>query len=189
MTDYSESRFTVPRPDCPVPGYWHSDDDDSTEWEVTWLVAAFVMALQPEYVVETGSAFGQTSQAIGQALQANGHGLLVTLEPDTERAGIVRRRCAGLPVEVLTQSSMDFTPEQEIDFAWFDSLIPLRPRELERYAPFMSQRAVVGFHDTGPHHATRGYLQTVLDSGLLINPLFLPTPRGVCFGRVRGGLI
>jgi hypothetical protein len=36
------------------------------------LVAAFVRALQPETVLETGSAFGQTAEAIGRALAANG---------------------------------------------------------------------------------------------------------------------
>jgi hypothetical protein len=65
MTAESEARFTPPRPDCPHPEWWTSTDDDSTECEVTALVAAFVVALQPELVIETGTAFGQTAEAIG----------------------------------------------------------------------------------------------------------------------------
>lgn len=184
----SESRFTTPRPDCPNPEYWHSDDDDSTEHEVTALVAAFVTALQPEYVVETGSAFGQTSEAIGKALKTNGHGRLVTLEVDPERVQLVQDRCEGLPVTVYQQESLTFVPDELIDFAWFDSLIHLRAQEFKRYTPWMSKRAVVGFHDTGPHHATRSYMRSIIDNGLLVSPIFLPTPRGVCFGRVSGGI-
>lgn len=183
-----ESRFTRPRPDCPHPEHWHSDDGDSTEHEVSALVAGFVTALQPEYVVETGTAFGQTTAAIGKALEDNGHGRLVSLEPNAQRAQFSRDRCEGLPVEILEVESMKFTPTEKIDFAWFDSLIHLRAAELRRFLPHMSARAVVGFHDTGPHHQTRNYIQELIREGLITNPLWLPTPRGVCFARVKGGL-
>lgn len=182
----SEARFTRPRPDCPRPYYWTSTDDDSTEIEVTRLVAAFVTALQPEFVVETGTAWGQTAEAIGHALWANGHGRLVTIEPDRERAHFSAERCTGLPVSVHIGLSLDYTPEQPIDFAWFDSLCELRPREFIRYLPHMSSRGVVGFHDTGPQHPVRDLLQRLTDNGVLPSPLYLPTPRGVCFARVEG---
>lgn len=186
MTAASEARFTPPRPDCPRPEWWHSTDDDSTEVEVTALVAAFVVALQPELVVETGTAWGQTAEAIGRALAANGHGRLVTLEPDAGRADHSRQRCAGLPVDVLEQSSLDYAPDSPVDFAWFDSLTDLRHREFMRYLPHLSARAVVGFHDTGPQHPVRRHLERLVANELLPEPLWLPTPRGVCFVRVVG---
>lgn len=179
-----ESEFTAPRTDCPHPEYWHADDSDSTEFEVSHLVAAFITALQPEFVVETGTAFGQTAFEIGVALQLNGHGRLVTLETDPTRAELSRRRCEGLPVEVLEISSMDYTPDHFIDFAWFDSLLHLRADEYCRYRPWLSDRAVVGFHDTGPQHTVRAFLQPLIDRGQLVEPLWLPTPRGACFARV-----
>lgn len=184
----NESRFTPPRPDCPHPDRWHSDDEDSTEHEVSILVGAFVTALQPDYVVETGTAFGQTAESIGYALKQNRQGRLVSLEPDAERAEFSRQRCNGLPVEVREVSSLSFTPEQEIDFAWFDSLIHLRAEELRRYLPYMSNRAVVGFHDTAPHHQTRKFLNELVREGLIVNQLWLPTPRGALFARVKGGI-
>jgi hypothetical protein len=185
----TEDRFTAPRADCPHPGRWHSDDDDSTEIEVSRLVAAFIGALQPDFVVETGTAFGQTAELIGLALQENGQGRLVTLEPDPERAAISRARCFGLPVEVLEQASLDYTPDQPVDFAWFDSLLTLRPLELLRYRPYLSARAVVGFHDTGPQHPVRTSLDRLVADLHLAPPLYLPTPRGVCFARLNGGAV
>jgi predicted O-methyltransferase YrrM len=156
---------------------------DSTECEVTALVAAFVVALQPELVLETGTAFGQTAKAISRALLANGHGRLVTLETDPGRVTLSRARCAGLPVQVLEMSSLDYTPDAPVDFVWFDSLVELRPVELRRYLPYLSPRAVVGFHDTGPQHPLRHLLAPLEAEGLLVSPLYLPTPRGVCFAR------
>jgi hypothetical protein len=85
---------------------------------------------------------------------------------------------------VLTTSSLDYTPEQPIDFAWFDSDTRARPEEFRRYLPWMHDRTVVGFHDTGPQHAVRALLAPLEADGLLVSPLYLPTPRGVCFARV-----
>lgn len=186
--DLPESRFTPSRPDCPHPEWWSSTDDDSTELEVTELVAAFVRALQPDMVVETGTAWGQTAEAIGRALLANGHGRLVTLETDLERVAAATKRCVGLPVTVRTRSSLDYTPDCPIDFAWFDSLTDLRHREFMRFLPHLSYRAVVGFHDTGPQHPVRRHLERLVANELLPGPMYLPTPRGVCFARVMGPL-
>jgi predicted O-methyltransferase YrrM len=97
----SEDEFTKPRPDWTNPGYWTAPDAYSTECEVTELVAAFVRALQPEYVVETGTAFGYTAAAIGAALAANGHGRLDTIEIDEEKVTLASDRCKGLPVTVV----------------------------------------------------------------------------------------
>lgn len=178
-----EDVFTSPRLDCPHPEYWTATDGDSTEIEVTGLVAAFVRALQPETVLETGTAFGQTAEAIGRALQANGHGQLISLEPDPERAALARQRCQGLPVVILEAPSLSHTPNRPIDFAWFDSLLHLRADEFRRFRPWMHRRTVVGFHDTGPQHPVRRLL-----ADLPLFPLYLPTPRGVCFARVHGGV-
>lgn len=178
-----ESRFTQPRTECPHPEYWHSADSDSTEVEVTELVAAFCRALQPEVVVETGTAYGQTAQAIGEALQANGHGHLYTLETDAGRVEICRERVAGLPVTVIAGSSMAWTPPDAVDFAWFDSLLPLRVDEFRRYVEHMWSGATVGFHDCGPQHSLRPGIEALAAEGLL-RPIYLPTPRGAIFAEV-----
>lgn len=181
---YSEAEFTAARPDCPHPERWTSSDWDSTEHQVTELVAAFVRALQPDLVVETGAAFGDTTAAIGDALVRNGHGRLITLETDVDRVLTVRERCASLPVEVVEMASLDWEPPGPIGFAWLDSLIDLRVPEFLRYRPWMESGTIVGFHDTGPHRpGIRVLLESLAGRGVI--RLVMPrTPRGVCFAEV-----
>lgn len=181
MIELREDRWTAPRADCPHPEFWHSADDESTEYEVTELVAAFVRAIQPEIVVETGTAFGQTAEAIGKALARNGHGRLYTTETNAERAALARVRCATLPVTVIEGSSLDFTPPGEVGFAWFDSLLDLRVREFHALRPHLAPGAVVGFHDCGPQHGYRHAVESLTD---WLRPIYLRTPRGVMFGEV-----
>lgn len=182
MKVVSEATWTKPRPDCQHPEWWHSTDSQSTEIEVSELVAGFIRALQPEYVVETGTCIGQTAHIIGLALQANGHGRLVTLETEGDRAEFAQKRCEGLPVEVLVCPSLDFTPEQPVDFAWLDSRLELRVAEFQHLRPWLREGSVVGFHDTSPHHQG-GYGEAVesLDRTRAIR---LRTPRGVTFVEV-----
>jgi predicted O-methyltransferase YrrM len=144
-----------------------------------------VTALQPDFVVETGSCSGTTSAAIGRALKANGHGELVSLEVDAVRVETANERCKGLPVSILHKSSMDYQPDRPVDFAFFDSVPVLRGQEFERYLPWMHDRTVVAFHDTAPHHTVRRRLAPLEESGLIVSPLYLPTPRGIMFARVR----
>jgi predicted O-methyltransferase YrrM len=176
-----ESTWTRPRPECPHPEWWNSTDPQSTEIEVSELVATFARALQPEYVVETGTCLGQTAFILGMALQANGHGRLDTLEPEAERAAFARARCEGLPVDVLEVASLEFVPAQRIDFAWLDSRVELRVPEFERFRPWLAAGAIVGFHDTAPHHGPWGALVEELPGTRAIR---LRTPRGVTFVEV-----
>lgn len=175
-----ESRFTPPNDNCRNPQWWTAADAHSTEIEVTELVAAFVRALQPEYVVETGTCWGQTAEAIGRALAANGHGRLDSLEIDPDKVQHSRERCRGLPVTVMASSSLEFTPTQEIGFAFFDSLLHLRVPEFERYRPWLPKGAIVGFHDTAPH---MGYGHQI-ESLAGVRAIRLRTPRGVTFCEV-----
>lgn len=177
---YRESQWTRPRPDCPHPEWWTAADPQSAELEVTELVAALVRALQPEYVIETGTCLGQTAEAIGLALARNGHGRLVSLEVDERRAAYARARCQGLPVEIVGASSLEFTPAAPVGFAWLDSLLELRVPEFERYRPHLAPGAVVGFHDTGPHMALSAGVRSLAG----VRVLHLPTPRGVSFVQV-----
>ena len=177
-----ESRFAPPREHCPHPEWWHSMDADATEIEVTEAVRGLIRALQPEYVIETGTASAQTTLAIGQALKANGHGRLVSLDIVPENVTHGRQLCAGLPVEVRLESSLDFTPEQPIDFAWFDTLTDMRHTEYRRYHPHMHARTIVGFHDTAPFHPTRSYLDEIEDEGI-VKTIDLATARGFTLGQ------
>lgn len=178
QTVLPESTWTAPRPDCPHPQRWHATDDDSTEIEVSALVAAFVTALRPDIVVETGTAWGQTAEAIGKALLGtSGH--LTSFEVDPDRVWFSRRRCEGLPVDVVESPSLLGISQIHgpVGFAWLDSLFDLRFAELAALVRVSTDRTVVGMHDTGPHHPLRAKLHQITGW----NRIDLPTPRGVSF--------
>ena len=194
-----ESRFTPSRRDCPHPERWHSPDADSTEIEVSHLVAAFVQALRPDLVVETGSAFGQTAELIGQVLYSAGVGHLYTFEVDPARVSDTAERVAGLPVSVGMQPSLegiagliaDERNREKVGFAWLDSLFELRVPELRAIRPLLSPGAIVGVHDCGDPNGTKypQFAREVADAAkeMGFNRLSLPTPRGVSFLQWQGG--
>lgn len=194
-----ESRFTPPRPDCPHPERWHSPDSDSTEIEVSRLVAAFVEALRPDLVIETGTAFGQTAELIGDALGPVANTWLITFEPDAERARQARQRCIATRVDVREESSLvgiqsliDATDgnHPKVGFAWLDSLLELRVPELEAIRPLLAPGAIVGVHDCGePGHTKYNLFAGEVAAAaqeMGFNRISLPTPRGVTFLQWRG---
>lgn len=180
-----ESTYTDVRDHCPNPELWNAPDPDSSEAEVTALVGAMVTALRPTVVVETGTFVGHTAWAIGQALDDAGFGHLYTIEIDPELADQARARCVGLPVTVITGDSLTYTPPGKVDFCWLDSAIDTRHREILRFLPHMHHRTVIGVHDTGPQHSVRGHLEPLIADGVIEPPLWLPTPRGAAFTRLK----
>jgi predicted O-methyltransferase YrrM len=162
---------------------WNAEDVETTEVEVAELVAAFVRAIQPEIVLETGCWHGFTTVAIAQALAKNGHGGLVSIEHDGEVADIARRRCAGFSnTTILVCDSLTYTPHGSVQFAWLDSSLGIREAEFRKYYPFLT--GIVGFHDTGRHHGVVREQVERLASEALLRPAFLNTPRGCAFCEV-----
>lgn len=191
----TEDAFTQPHAECRHPHLWHSPDSDSTEEEVTELIGGLIRALQPEYVVETGSAFGYTTVQIAEALKFNGHGFVTSLEIDSERAKQARDRLETAHLspwaEVLEIDSMMFVPPKWIGFAFFDSLYELRAAEFRRYHGLGTIRSgtIVAFHDTtsglrGHHMDMRQEVESLWTEGLL-RPIFLRTPRGIALCEVK----
>lgn len=174
--EMTEARWTPPTDWNQHPHDWHSDDADVDEHEVTELVAAFVRALQPEIVVETGCNTGQTSEAIGRALLANGHGWLLTCDIDPVMLGRTDERCKGLPVTVLEVEGEKLAMTGPIDFLWLDSDLFARHREFNHFRDHLAPGAVIGVHDTGPQHPVHGTFEPYGLTGLRLR-----TPRGVSF--------
>jgi predicted O-methyltransferase YrrM len=185
-----ESAYTRPHPSCLHPERWHAPDGESTEAEVSALVGALVVALQPEFVVETGSAFGYTTEQIGRALASNGHGSCVSLEIDRGRAQLARERCDGLPVEVVVGSSLDYVPTREIDLLFSDSDYSIRRAEVERFLGWMRRGSIVAVHDTTSaergHHVDMRREVERLQRANLLRCVYLPTPRGLALCSVVG---
>lgn len=194
-----ESEFTAPHRACPHPEYWHAPDNDSSEVEVSELVGALVRAIQPELVIETGTAYGYTAREIARALTRNGHGRLISLDVDADRiayaeqlleAAVTEHSVERARFEMRRQSSLDYMPSEPIHFAWFDSLYELRAQEFKRYRASDQLRAgtIVGFHDwtsglRGHYMDVRKEVEGLAYEGWL-RPIFIPTPRGVVLAEV-----
>jgi predicted O-methyltransferase YrrM len=181
---FSEADFTQPSDFCPHPERWHCQDGESTEWEVSGLLDGLVGALQPSVVVETGTAWGQTTKALAAALALNMRGHLWTLDPDAERIAWSRRYCAEFAdwVTFVEAESLTWTPPDVIDLLFADSTLEIRGAELAHFGDWLRPTSLVIVHDTAPHMRSYGRpLQDILerDFGGRFRPVRLHTPRGV----------
>jgi hypothetical protein len=181
---HTEDQFTKSDDECPHPEYWHAPDSESAEWEVTRLVAAMACALRPALIVETGSHVGATAEAIGRTLKRASRGQLITIEIDKTLAERTQNRVSGLPVTVVRGSSLDYEPPGPVEFFWLDSDVGIRAEEVRHFLPWTTHRTVFGVHDTGPRHCVSKYLCGLVAEGIIQPPVYLPTPRGVCFFRL-----
>ena len=176
-----ESEFSIPSEFCPHPEHWTAFDPSSAEVEVSEFIFSLIRMMQPEFIIETGTCFGQTTEYIGRALKENSHGKCVSLEINEAMVEYARKRCVDLPVEVILESSLDYTTDETIDFAWFDSLPAIRFDEFIKFLPNFSKGAIVCFHDTAPHFSTQ-YVDKLYDYGNVIN---FKTPRGLTIVQVN----
>lgn len=187
-----ESRFFEPSERCPAPQYFHSTDGDSTEREVAEFIGALVRVAQPEYVVELGAAFGETTHQIVTALTRNGHGRLVTLEVDPVRAQYVRDRLSAYENwEIVEQSSLEWLPPPDappIGVLFSDTLRDIRVQELLRFLPYMRPCGLAAVHDSGwDVGAIRGNLEQALVKPGLARAIDFPTSRGLTLLEIHPG--
>lgn len=186
MSD-QEDRFTVKSAFCPTPEDWHSPDSEATEDEITLLIGALVRAIQPEFVLETGTYFGHTAHEISMALFENGHGRLVTIEKESKTWQEANKRLAGLTnVENIWGNTMEYVPPQTINFAFFDSWQEGRAEEFMRFynMGFLKGGTIVAFHDTAPHHQVWKYVKQLEDEGY-IKSITIHSPRGLTIAQVQ----
>lgn len=184
----TELLFTYPSVECPHPERWTADTRGATENEVSELIAAFVRALQPNLVVETGTLLGNTAVAIGYALLRNNeHGRLFTLDIQENYVAACQARVKGLPVTCVHQSSLDWEPPGPVDLLFSDSELDLRASEIRHYRKWMHDRSVVIVHDTAKHHEYPLWrdLDALVVDRVLGSVTYLPTPRGIAICRVN----
>jgi predicted O-methyltransferase YrrM len=164
-----------PSQDCPEPYRWQAIDCISAEFEVIYFLMYLVNTIKPNYVVETGTCFGYTANAMAAGMS---RGTLVTCDPEKKFLELKPN------VKYLQCKSLEVVPEQPIDLLFLDSLPELRVEEYFYFKPFLSPRAIVVIHDTGESHPElRAAVEKLLEKEM--NGLFLPTPRGLFIGRVK----
>jgi predicted O-methyltransferase YrrM len=186
-----ESRFFAPTQRCPSPQFYTSVDGDSTEREVAEFIGALVRVAQPEFVVELGAAFGETTEQIVAALVKNGHGRLTTLEVDPVRAAFVRDRIPAGPWELVEQSSLEWLPTAAappIGLLFSDTLRDIRVQELLRFLPYMRPCGLAAVHDSGwDVGAIRGNIEQALVKPGLARAIDFPTSRGLTLLECKPG--
>lgn len=173
-----ESDYTLPRPDCPHPEWWTSENNMATERELDELLGAFVRATQPEFVLEVGSHYGQGAELIGKALKQNGHGHCISLEIDGPLSNVARNRTQNVKdvVEIVTANSLTYEPPETIDLLYVDGA-PNRVRDVEHFLPYCRQGTIILIHDMA-HKDYSPQLPRIYE---LCGPnhIFLNTPRGM----------
>jgi len=186
-----ESRFFAPTDRCPHPERFTSTDGDSTEIEVAEFIGALVRVCQPDVVVELGSAFGETTARIVEALDRNGHGFLYTLEIDGERAQYVRDRIpASDRWALVEQSSLEWLPPygETVDLLFSDTLRDIRCEEIHRFLPYMRAASLAAVHDSGwDMGPLRGWLENSLVKPGYARAVDFPTARGLTLLELNPG--
>jgi len=166
-------------------------DGDATELDVSRLIGALVIALKPDYVIETGAYRGDTTEIIGHALAFLGRGRLLSVEIDETRAAVVRQRVSGLPVTVVTGKAEDVMPDSPVDMLFVDSALDARMREVRAFRPYALPRCVILAHDSALPTYEPGVseffasMTAAVDDGIVQPWMRLPTPRGLAITRYR----
>ena len=135
---------------------FRSYDSATTEDEYLHLIYSLVYCLKPLQVLETGSWQGIGSAFICRALRRNGVGHLWTIEKAPKVAEVAREqlRINGLWElgTVITGDSLEWiaNTSKKFDFAFFDSLLPLRCVELNLCLDkgLLSSGSFFAMHDT-----------------------------------------
>ena len=142
-----ESDYTKPTELCPHPEWWSTENALSTEIEVSEWIAATVKMMQPYFVVEVGTHYGQTAEKIARVLNNIGHAEFVSLEVDIGMYESAMHRCVGLPVHIIWINSLDYIPPKPINFLFVDGSAD-RIADVRHFLPYMAPRGVIVVHDT-----------------------------------------
>jgi predicted O-methyltransferase YrrM len=189
-----ESQFTPEREDCKNPGHWTAYDTDSTEVQVIEFLGALARMMRVSDALETGSAWGYSTEEIGAALAEIPGARLISFEINPERVKATRDRVKYLSnVEVRRESSIEGMENLVKEGATFgliflDSLFDLRPMEWDLAVKLLAPGGVICVHDCGNPNGTKypKFSKTMHDKAKSSGFVGVPfnTPRGFSlFGR------
>jgi len=184
--------ISQPSAECPEPQLWTMIDSWTAELESLEFIYALVRLVKPKNVLETGTWLGGGAVAVARALADNGRGKLVTLEIDPECCAFARGRVKtyGLTerVNVIETKTLEYKPDQEVDFLFLDSAIDIRGAEFRHFQPHLRPGSLVVFHDTSSIHTiVRKQIDELVDEGWL-QGIFVPTPRGIAVTQYQTGI-
>lgn len=191
-------------------GYlFKSEDSGSTEDEYLHLLHALIYALKPLSVLETGAYQGMGTAFICKGLLRNAaaqeyfphRGRIISLEINPKAAAWAREQLRvnkldgfGTVVEADSMEWLAATAER-FDFAFFDSQLPLRVKELQICLDrgILGKGAFWAMHDTsrlrtltaGSPDPLTPQLWSELDALVGVKFLEFPLSRGLLLGQVE----
>jgi predicted O-methyltransferase YrrM len=152
-------------------------DAGSPEVECLDFLFALVRLFKPGLLLETGTGSGMSTIALAAAIRANGAGHLHTVDLDDGCLARAKANITTFEPDLLQHVSFEHGdscafasswPGPPFDFAFFDSLIPLRLLEFGSLHSrgMLSPRAVCVFHDTSRlrGQTMHDYSQEVIDA-------------------------
>jgi len=126
-------------------------NDAGTEVEVSEFLYALVRLVKPKTVLETGTHIGVSSTYIGQALEDNNKGSLITFEviPQYLRDAQALWRDVGIQDRItgVLQSALDYQPNGSFDLLFLDSEPQYRFDEFVKFIPYLSPTGFIAVHD------------------------------------------
>lgn len=117
------------------------------EIELIDMMYSMVRLLRPKLIMESGCHRGFTTYALGRAAQDVEDAHVMSCDNDLPMVEMARQRCAGLPVEILHCSALDWEFTQWLksaDFVFLDADEKTRPVNLSQ----CRKGALVVIHDT-----------------------------------------
>jgi hypothetical protein len=187
------TRLILPEKTATTPGgksaqLWSMFDGFTAEVEVLDFLYALVRMIKPNRLLETGTWLGRSAIAIGSALRDNGFGHLLTIEQSQEVATIAARNIRQQELDEFVTLHVGHSLEIELKeetygFALFDSDIPLRTAEFERFYTRLKPGAIVVFHDTAElYERSADNIVDLMTMGMT-KGIFFDTARGLFVGR------
>lgn len=195
-------------------GYlFHSEDTQATEDEYLHLLHALVYSLKPSHILETGSYKGIGTAFMAKALKRNHdldpevlesfsyNGKITSVEMEPAAAQYAFKMLEANRVDqfarIILSDSIEYlkVTEDRYDFAFFDSQLPLRVKELEicMGRGLLAPGSMWAMHDTsrlrtlspGAPDPQTSVLWQELESLKGVTFLEFPLSRGLVVGQVK----
>ncbi len=149
-------------PHCPEEraDLFSSFEQGSVELEVMDFLYGLVRLFKPRRIIETGTHFGISAVALGVACKQNGFGKVISIENDSVKVTNAKKliTSVGLDdyVEIVENESLKYiaqlnSPADAFDFAFLDSMTPIRAPEFILLAEKNLLNNIIAFHDSSRH--------------------------------------
>lgn len=144
---------------------FHETRTPEVDDEILAVLCAVAEAMQPKYIVESGTFLGKSARALAQ------YGRVDTCDP-CEDCWKTNRGFKGLPITAHKCKGIEFIPTEPIDLLFLDSDINTRAEEVKHFGPSMAPKGLMAIDDPGCFDYTclegRRYITLPVKHGLVM---------------------